>query len=135
MSRIANTATAQTLLEVALDVILDGIDVGGNGALVLTDTDGGGGTDLIDYDLGATAFAAAGFVTDEAIAAKSAALAESPGANGTVAGYRIEDGNDANIITGDAGAGTEDIVLDNAAVTTSQTVTISTLTIALPDGT
>ena len=135
MSRIANTATAQTLLEVALDVILDGIDVGGNGALVLTDTDGGGGTDLIDYDLGATAFADAGFVTDEAIAAKSAALAESPGANGTVAGYRIEDGNDANIITGDAGAGTEDIVLDNAAVTTSQTVTISTLTIALPDGT
>jgi len=135
MSRIANTATAQTLLEGALDVILDGIDVGGNGALVLTDTDGGGGTDLIDYDLGATAFADAGFVTDEAIAAKSAALAESPGANGTVAGYRIEDGNDANIITGDAGAGTEDIVLDNAAVTTSQTVTISTLTIALPDGT
>ena len=140
--RFADNETAQALMTAALDSIMNGIDAGGAGELVITTTAFGEGTDLATLPFGATAYAGAAWSSGDNWTAANltdgTAIAESDAeATGTAAGFRIVSGAGTTLFEGSVTTtvvGTGDIELDSVSITATQTVTLTALEFRLPEG-
>jgi hypothetical protein len=102
-----------------------------NADFLLTNTDGGGGTTLATINLDATAAfgsASSGVATLDVSPVPSATAS----ASGTAAGWALRNGSDVPVITGDIGTGSEDLDIDNASITSGQTINITSMTVTVP---
>lgn len=139
--QVADNATAHGLLTGALDVLVDGIDVGSTnsaGQLVITTVDGGSGTDIVTIPFAATAYGDAAWDSgnnwaDANIPSSINADASAAGTNNAL-GFRIEDRDENDLFIGSVGMSGADINLDNNSIANGQTVTITSLEFRLPDG-
>jgi hypothetical protein len=141
MAQVADNATAHGLLTDALNALVDGIDVGSSnsyGQLVITDTDGGGGTDIVAIDFADPAYAAAAWDAGnswaDAALTGGSAISGTATASDTAAGFRIIDKDENILFTGSVGTSGADINLNNVNITNGQTVTITALEFRLTDG-
>ena len=137
--RISNAAAI-----VALDALLDLLDVNGPGTVAIrtgtppaTLLTADSGTLLGTLTLSATAF---GGATDDDPGATADAASitgdTSADADGTAGYYRAYDGNSLAVIQGDittTGVGTGDMLLDSTSVTTGDTINITAWTVTFPE--
>jgi hypothetical protein len=126
------TSTARSA---ACDAIVDLLDAGNEAArFLLTDTAGGGGVTIAAISLDATAAfgaAATGVATLDVSPVPSATAS----ATATAAGWALQSmnsGTPTTVISGTIGTGSEDLDIDNASITSGQTVNITSMTVTVP---
>lgn len=125
------------------DAIVDLVDGGvGAGSIqiysgtVPTDADTAlsGNTLLAEPVFSATAFGACADNTGKATATAASITSDSSAnASGTASFFRVTNGDGTVIWQGTAGTSGTDLILDSATITAGQTVSVSSLTISLPE--
>jgi hypothetical protein len=119
----------------ACNAIVDLLDVGNEAArFLLTDTADGVGTTIAAISLDATAaFGAAS--TGVATLDVSPVPSATASATDTAAGWALQSmnsGTPTSVITGTIGTGSEDLDIDNASITSGQTINITSMTVTVP---
>jgi hypothetical protein len=119
----------------ACNAIVDLLDVGNEAArFLLTDTADGAGTTIAAISLDATeAFGAAS--TGVATLDVSPVPSATASATDTAAGWALQSmnsGTPTSVITGTIGTGSEDLDIDNASITSGQTINITSMTVTVP---
>jgi hypothetical protein len=125
-----------TARSAACDAIVDGIDAGGTGTIMIRTTgqptnvsDSPGGVLLGTCTFSATAFGAAstGVATAAAITSDTSA-----DASGTAGHFVIRTGGAANHSDGTCGQGSGDLSFDNNVIVLGGTIAISSMTVTVP---
>ena len=109
-------------LNAANDALVDLVDVGAGTATMVFYAGGVGGTTLVTFNLPNPAFGASSSGSADLNSTPITAVA---GATGTVNAYGVEDRNGTQVWSGDVGTGSEEIVIDNASITSSQSVNLN----------
>jgi hypothetical protein len=115
----------------ACNAIVVLIDVSPPGDFLLTDTAGGGGVTIATIDLSNPAFTSppvAGVATLDVSPVPTATAV----ATDTAAGWALRDGAGTVVISGTIGTGSEDLDIDNASITSGQTINITSMTVTVP---